>query len=59
MDEFVNIWRKYDLTGTGFILLSELDHLMLDLARSEDGRTLIVVSQAVIEDEDQRAYFIA
>lgn len=52
MDEFANIWRKYDPMGTGFISLSDLDHLMLDLARSEDGRTLIVVSQAVIEDED-------
>ena len=44
VEEFVNIWRKYDPAATGLITLSDLDHLILDMARSEDGSTLIVVS---------------
>jgi len=41
--EFVQIWSKYDPDATGFIPITDLEHLIIDLAQSRDSCEILIL----------------
>ena len=38
IDEFVKCWSKIDKAATGFIKVTDLERLLIDVAEQDDGR---------------------
>ena len=43
IQEFVVLWSKYDPDATGFIRIQDLEKLLMDLAKSNEGRELVIL----------------
>ena len=56
--QFELAWSKYDPSATGFIDLKDLEALLLDLAKSNDGKDLIVLRDKFMSDEAIRRLYI-
>ena len=57
--EFVSIWTKYDPQATGFIPIKELRPFIVELAKSSDGKLLVIWHDDVLKDFKHRKRFVA
>ena len=58
LQEFVNIWSRYDPNATGFINVSDLDDFIVDLTKSQESRLLVIFADKIATDASLRNRFI-
>ena len=58
VNEFARIWCHYDPDATGFIKMKDLEALIVELAKSDDGQGLIVLKELVLKDLKTKKRFI-
>jgi hypothetical protein len=59
LQEFVNIWSRYDPNATGFINIIDLDDFIVDLTKSRESRVLVIFAEKIATDATLRNRFIA
>lgn len=58
INEYTLLWSKYDAEATGFMAISDLENFLLDMAKSPEGKGIIVLHELLIKDENHRKRFI-
>ena len=58
IDEFKEIWSKFDPHATGFIDIDSLEPFLIELCRSEEGKELVVLSHRVEKISSIRKRFL-
>ena len=59
MDDFVDLWSKYDPEATGYIKIEDLSPLLKDLANSTNGSNLFVDKESVSTSEEFRSKLVS
>ena len=59
VEEFVNLWQKYDPEATGFIELEQLSSLLVDITNNKDAQTLCVLNKEQITEPRRKERLIA
>ena len=59
VNDFCKIWQKYDPDATGFINSDQLQALLVDLSKSDDASTLLVLTKDQMTEPRRKDRLIA
>ena len=59
IQEYVQIWSKYDPEATGFIEIKDLEDFIEDLTKSSEGKELVIMHKKILADHKLRVRFLA